>query len=56
LSAGKTARTIIVEDVAIEVLEDLKDSQEMAKKRLGDAYVDQNFVFAKTERHPITSS
>ena len=30
----------------------MKASQEKDKQRLGDAYVDQNFVFAKTERHP----
>lgn len=47
-----SARTIVVEEDVIQALKDLKASQEKAKKRLGDAYVDQNFVFAKTERHP----
>ena len=47
-----SARTIVVEKEVMEALKDLKSSQKKAKKRLGDAYVDQNFVFAKTERHP----
>lgn len=47
-----SARTIVVEPEVIEVLKDLKASQEKVKKRLGEEYVDQNFVFAKTERHP----
>jgi integrase len=47
-----SARTIVVEEDVIQALKDLKASQERTKMRLGDAYVDQNFVFAKTERHP----
>ncbi|KGX90044.1 tyrosine-type recombinase/integrase [Pontibacillus marinus] len=47
-----SARTIAVEEDVISALEILKCSQEKAKKRLGDAYADQNFVFAKLERHP----
>ncbi|WP_246055397.1 tyrosine-type recombinase/integrase [Pseudalkalibacillus caeni] len=30
----------------------MKATQEKVKERLCDDYVDQNFVFAKTERHP----
>jgi integrase len=47
-----SARTIVIEEDVIDALKDLKAAQEKVKKRLGDAYVDQNFVFAKTERHP----
>ncbi len=47
-----SARTIVVEEDVIHMFKKLNASQEKAKKRLGDAYVDQSFVFAKTERHP----
>jgi integrase len=47
-----SARTIVVEEDVLDVLKDLKAAQEKVKTRLGDTYVDQHFVFAKTERHP----
>lgn len=47
-----SVRTIVVEEDVIQVFKELKASQERTKKRLGDAYVDQNFVFANTERYP----
>lgn len=47
-----SARTIVVEEKVIEALKEVKATQEKVKERLGDKYVDQNFVFAKTERHP----
>jgi hypothetical protein len=45
-------QSIVVEEDVIDALKDLKAAQENVKKRLGTAYVNQNFVFAKTERHP----
>lgn len=47
-----SARTIVVEKVVIDALKELKVTQEKVKERLRDDYADQNFVFAKTERHP----
>jgi integrase len=47
-----SVRTIVVEEDVINSLKNLKKAQEEAKKRLGDSYFDQGFVFAKMERHP----
>jgi integrase len=47
-----SARTIVVEEDVIKALKVLKTTQDKVKELLGDNYVNQNFVFAKTERHP----
>lgn len=47
-----SVRTIVVEDIVIEALKEHKLAQEKVKKRFGTSYYDEDFIFAKTERHP----
>jgi len=45
-------RTIVVEDEIIEELKKHKTAQKKAIKLLGDAYYNEGFIFANTERRP----
>lgn len=48
----KSRRKVVVDTIVLEALKEHKEKQEQIKEQLGDAYFDQQFVFAKTERQP----
>lgn len=48
----KSKRKVVVDEVVIEALKDHKEKQEKTSEQLGDAYNNQHFIFAKTERQP----
>lgn len=47
----KSRRKIIVDEDVINALKDHKKSQDQVIERLGEAYYNKDFIFAKTERH-----
>lgn len=46
----KSKRKITVDEDVIEALRQHKENQDKLKKRLGEAYLDEGFIFAKTDR------
>lgn len=48
----KSRRKVVVDEVVIDALKQHKENQEKIIKQLGDAYTNQHFIFAKTERQP----
>ena len=45
-------RKIVVDKVVIRALRQHNENQEKMIQQLGDVYVQQDFIFAKTKRHP----
>lgn len=48
----KSRRKIVVDEDVIKALSLHKETQAKTIQQLGDAYNNQDFIFAKTERHP----
>nr|WP_285842948.1 site-specific integrase [Rummeliibacillus stabekisii] len=48
----QSRRKVVVDEVVIDALKQHKENQEKIIKQLGDAYTNQHFIFAKTERQP----
>ncbi|WP_310199863.1 tyrosine-type recombinase/integrase [Neobacillus niacini] len=48
----RSRRKIVVDEIVIELFKKHKVEQEMLKEKLGDAYLDQDYIFANYNRHP----
>ncbi|MGG3272578.1 tyrosine-type recombinase/integrase [Priestia aryabhattai] len=48
----KSKRTLVVDEAVITVFKEHMELQGKTKERLGEAYLDDGFVFAKHDRHP----